>query len=142
MCAVKSPRPHHDAGAPGGAFDSDDGTDPSRGAGDGFTEEQDAIFRPGTLIEDRYRIESLLGEGGMAYVYRARDERYGRPVALKIMRLTVMGHIALLSRHCQSVRTNALRVLARPAVSCSLHWVDTTVATWIMLRMASEIGAA
>lgn len=111
MCAVKSPRPHHDAGAPGGAFDSDDGTDPSRGAGDGFTEEQDAIFRPGTLIEDRYRIESLLGEGGMAYVYRARDERYGRPVALKIMRLTVMGHIARFEREAR-----ATAALTHPSV--------------------------
>src|SRR4249919_4152574 len=39
---------------------------------------------PGTEIAG-YRIESLIGRGGMAVVYRAEDMRLGRKVALKLL---------------------------------------------------------
>ena len=39
---------------------------------------------PGTEIAG-YRIESLIGRGGMAVVYRAEDLRLGRKVALKLL---------------------------------------------------------
>lgn len=39
---------------------------------------------PGSVVAG-YRIESWLGAGGMAVVFRARDERLGRMVALKVL---------------------------------------------------------
>ncbi len=40
----------------------------------------------GRLLDDRYELQSVIGEGGMAVVYRALDHRLNRYVAVKIMR--------------------------------------------------------
>ena len=39
----------------------------------------------GSVIGDRYRVEALIGSGGVASVYRAKDELLGRRVALKLI---------------------------------------------------------
>ena len=36
-------------------------------------------------LSDRYAVERTLGQGGMATVWLARDLRYGRQVALKVL---------------------------------------------------------
>src|SRR5687767_11601552 len=51
---------------------------PSPGAGD-------AVLTPGTMVSDRYRIVSLLGEGGMGAVYRAEQVHMRKHVAIKVL---------------------------------------------------------
>jgi serine/threonine-protein kinase len=42
-------------------------------------------FEPGELVEKRYRVQRLLGRGGMGAVYLCHDEVLNEPVALKVI---------------------------------------------------------
>jgi tetratricopeptide (TPR) repeat protein len=45
-----------------------------------------ADLSPGTVLAGRFRVESMLGMGGMGVVYRATDLDLGIPVAIKVLR--------------------------------------------------------
>src|SRR6266581_857265 len=63
--------------------------------------------RTGALVGKligHYRIESLIGVGGMGEVYLARDERLGRKVALKLLPERLTADEAQLSRFKTAAR--------------------------------------
>ena len=57
----------------------------------------EALLRGRVLVE-RYRIEEVIGRGGMGAVYRATDERLGRPVAVKVITAATAGDPELRER--------------------------------------------
>ncbi len=61
----------------------------------------------GTLLGAKYRIEELLGEGGMGSVYGAENVDIGRKVAIKILHSGVAGDRAMVTRFRQEARAAA-----------------------------------
>jgi len=69
----------------------------------------------GTLLNDRYRLQDELGRGGMAAVYRARDELLDRQVAVKVVRkpeLTAQDRDRLLHEARLAARLNHPNIVA------------------------------
>ena len=60
-----------------------------------------------TLLDNRYRLLEHVGAGGSAVVYRARDERLGRDVAIKALRSHLAQDPAYLARFSQEAQRAA-----------------------------------
>lgn len=83
-------------------------------------------FRPalaaGSVIDDKYRLERLLGEGGMGEVWRAHHLQLDLPVAIKLLRAGTES--TTLSRRLK-IEARAAAQLVHPAI-VRVFDVDTT----------------
>ncbi|MGD8863406.1 MAG: serine/threonine-protein kinase [Myxococcales bacterium] len=69
--------------------------------------EDESPLPTGTLVADKYRVERVLGHGGMGIVYAATHVVSGKPVALKWMRPTLEGTDGPTERFIQEARATA-----------------------------------
>ena len=70
------------------------------------------MLQPGQQIEN-YRIDSILGEGGMGTIYRATDVNLMRPVAVKVMHGNIAADPTFQARFLQAVSYTHLDVYKR-----------------------------
>lgn len=68
----------------------------------------------GKMLNDRYEIREIIGEGGMAIVYRALDHRLNRDVAVKIMRDEMAADEEFRRRFC--TESHAVAMLSHPNI--------------------------
>jgi serine/threonine-protein kinase len=82
----------------------------SPGADDGthVTDVPDAAaLRTGQVLAGKYRVERVVGVGGMGVVVAARNIHLDAPVALKFMTREAVSHHALVSRFLREARATA-----------------------------------
>lgn len=68
---------------------------------------QTLVLAPGNRLLDRYLITGRLGAGGMGVVYRARDEKLEREIALKMLRHEILAGDEARSRFRREARALA-----------------------------------
>ena len=66
--------------------------------------EDENFFKNGTVLAGRYEILSVLGEGGMGAVYKAKDRELNRTVALKVIRPELARNSAIVERFKHELR--------------------------------------
>lgn len=70
------------------------------------TAQRDGLL--GSIVDDRYEVLAVIGEGGMGRVYRVRHRRLGRAFALKALRADLARDPILTERFIQEARTAAV----------------------------------
>lgn len=68
----------------------------------------------GTILQDRYRLDSLLGSGGTSSVYKGFDLRDSREIAVKLMHAHLVSDVMVVRRFEQEAKT--ANVLVHPNI--------------------------
>jgi eukaryotic-like serine/threonine-protein kinase len=86
-------------------------------------------------IEQRYRLDQLLGKGGMGAVYEAVDLRLNRPVAVKILSGSMFGNSEALRRFEREAQISA-RLNHPNVVAIHDYGLLTTEGAYLVMELA------
>ena len=100
-------------------------------AGTGYTTGVESRTATGT-IGGRYRIRGLLGEGGMARVLDAFDDRLERPVAVKVLRPETEVLLGMRKRFQQEARLSAR--LIHPNIVAVLDYGEDHASSYLVME--------
>jgi serine/threonine protein kinase len=92
------------------------------------------MIEPGKVLQQRYRIEKQIGQGGMGAVYVATDERFGSRVAIKETLFMDDNYRKAIEREARLL--NSLKHSALPRVSD--HFLEENVQFLVMEYISGE----
>jgi serine/threonine protein kinase len=87
----------------------------------------------GTTLARRYRLDRLIGDGGMAAVFEASDLLLGRRVAVKVLHHRLVGDPAFLARFWQEAQAAA--GIAHPSVVAVYDFGEHDGTPFIVLEL-------
>lgn len=94
-------------------------------------------FKPETIFADKYQIVEELGRGGMGVVYKAKDNKLKRFVALKFLPSAISGHKEAKLRFIKEAQTAS--ILDHQNI-CTIHEIHETEDGQMYIAMAYYEG--
>ena len=91
----------------------------------------------GKLLDDRYEILEVIGEGGMAVVYKALCHRLNRYVAVKIMRDDMAADDEFRQRFC--AESHAVAMLSHPNIVAVYDVSHNDTMEYIVMELVDGI---
>jgi serine/threonine protein kinase len=95
------------------------------------------MLQPGQQIEN-YRIDDVLGEGGMGTIYRATDVNLMRPVAVKVMHSNLVAEPSFQGRFLQEARAAAR--LDHPSIVRVYHFGRESGLLYIVMELVDGLS--
>ena len=91
----------------------------------------------GQVLDDRYELLSIIGEGGMAVVYKALDRRLNRYVAVKIMREEMAADEEFKQRFF--AESHAVAMLSNPNIVAVYDVSHSNTMEYIVMELVEGI---
>ena len=93
----------------------------------------------GRVFDDRYVVQELIGEGGMAVVYKGQDLRLDRSVAIKIMRDEMAADEEFRRAFC--AEAHAVAMLSNPNIVAVYDVSHSEDIEYIVMELVDHAAA-